>query len=117
MPASFLLKDITIFTGDDFIEKGYVAVAEGKIAYVGQNPPDASVLPSDASVFSMPGRTVIPGLIDAHVHGLEGNIECLEQSLRFGVTTVCDMHNDPHSLGVLNKVRDDLLERSENSMC
>lgn len=104
MSNSFLLKDVTIFTGDSFVEDGYVAVTNGKISYVGAEAPNPSLLPPNLKAISMPRRTIIPGLIDAHVHGLEGNIECLEQSLRFGVTTVCDMHNDSHSLGVLTKV-------------
>src|SRR4051794_34848120 len=38
------------------------------------------------------GRTLFPGLIDAHVHLVPG---ALEQSLTFGVTTVLDMFSTP----------------------
>lgn len=55
-------------------------------------------------VISKPGYTLLPGLVNAHVHGLEGNVDCLEQSLRFGITTVCDQHNDMFSLERLSKL-------------
>jgi predicted amidohydrolase YtcJ len=38
------------------------------------------------------GGTVLPGLIDAHVHLVPG---ALAQSLTFGVTTVLDMFSQP----------------------
>lgn len=95
------IKDITIFTGDDFIETGTVLIKNGQIIKVLSSTDDTS-LDDGIAIVSRPGHTLIPGLIDAHVHGLEGNVQCLEQSLRFGVTTVCDMHNDPHSLDKLN---------------
>jgi predicted amidohydrolase YtcJ len=38
------------------------------------------------------GGTVLPGLIDAHVHLVPG---ALAQSLTFGVTTVLDMFSKP----------------------
>lgn len=50
------------------------------------------------------GYTLIPGLIDAHVHCNDGITEALRQSLRFGVTTVGDMHNEIESLHKLKDV-------------
>jgi predicted amidohydrolase YtcJ len=38
------------------------------------------------------GGTVLPGLVDAHVHLFPG---ALAQSLTFGVTTVLDMFSQP----------------------
>ena len=61
------------------------------------------------------GCTLIPGLIDAHVHVHDlhlppgtDNSRVLEQPLRCGITTVCDMHCDPDTIGKLRtQVRDE----------
>lgn len=57
--------------------------------------------PSGALVVEGQGRTLIPGLIDAHIHcyGLHlpagSDISSvLTDPLKCGVTTVCDMHSD-----------------------
>ena len=47
------------------------------------------------------GRTLLPGLIDAHVH--IGHEETLEQAAALGVTTVLDMWGDPNTLMPLKK--------------
>jgi cytosine/adenosine deaminase-related metal-dependent hydrolase len=53
---------------------------------------------------SKPGHTLLPGLIDSHIHALNGNVLAIEQPLRFGVTTVCDMHNEAVHIAKLKKV-------------
>jgi imidazolonepropionase-like amidohydrolase len=53
---------------------------------------------------SKPGYTLLPGLIDSHIHALNGNILAIEQSLRFGVTTACDMHNEAIHIAKLKQV-------------
>lgn len=93
--ASFVIEQVRIFTGDEFIDSGYIRVDAGRITQVSHGPYQETGPGPKVPVISRPGDTLIPGLIDAHVHGLGGNVQCLAQSLRFGVTTVCDMHNDP----------------------
>lgn len=88
-----IIKDVRVFTGEDFLEKGFVCFSDGRIVEVGQGNFDGDS--HDVAVISRPGHTLIPGLIDSHIHALGGNVHSIEQSLRFGVTTVCDMHNDP----------------------
>jgi dihydroorotase-like cyclic amidohydrolase len=87
--ASFLLKNVRIFDGDKTIDKGCVLVEGGKISKVSETAPNYS-----GTTYSKPGHTLIPGLIDTHVHCDGANEVALPQSLRFGVTTVCDMHNE-----------------------
>jgi imidazolonepropionase-like amidohydrolase len=84
--ASFVLKDVRIFDGENTIEKGFVLVESGKISKV-----SSSNIQFDGQSFSKPGHTVLPGLIDVHIHADKANPAALPQSLRFGVTTVCDM--------------------------
>jgi imidazolonepropionase-like amidohydrolase len=88
--TSFIIRDVRIFTGEETIADGYIHVEDGKIKSVGpaENAPDA------ATVLSRPGHTLLPGLIDVHIHASKANPIALPQSLRFGVTTVCDMHNE-----------------------
>lgn len=111
--GSFLLKDACVFTGDRCIDNGYVLVSNGLIVDAAEG--ECLAAPDDIPVVSVKGQTVLPGLIDAHVHGLGGNPLALEQSLRFGVTTVCDMHNDHNFIESLNKVRNTLLPTGHQS--
>jgi dihydroorotase-like cyclic amidohydrolase len=93
MSASFLIKDVRIFDGQEDLGIGYVHVDNGKISSVGKGqPPSAS-----AKVISKPGHTLLPGFIDAHNHANGGNADAPRQALRFGITTFMDMHNEiPH---------------------
>ncbi|KAI0144397.1 hypothetical protein GGR57DRAFT_507620 [Xylariaceae sp. FL1272] len=97
---SFIIKDVLLYTGHEFKANAFVVVRDGTIATVGTGEPPAE---SGLTVFSKPGYTLIPGLIDSHIHGLEGDLASLEQPLRFGVTTVCDLHNAPMYLEKLAK--------------
>ena len=100
--SSFVLADVCIFTGESFIQRGYVFVHKGLITRVGsgQCPDPAPGIP----VISKPDHTLLPGLIDAHTHALNGNVLAIEQLLRFGVTTVCDMHNEANHIAKLKLV-------------
>lgn len=96
--ASFLINDIRIFDGENTIESGFLLVEDGKIKQVSKTPISFS-----GPTISKPGHTVFPGLIDCHVHCDSGNPSALPQSLRFGVTTVCDMHNEYPNIEKLRK--------------
>ncbi|KAJ9412333.1 hypothetical protein QL093DRAFT_2027467 [Fusarium oxysporum] len=103
---SFIIADVNLFDGYKFVADGYVVVRRGLIAEVGCTNRD---VPSEQDFprFSRPGYTLIPGLIDTHIHAMPmpGDIhDCVEQSLRFGVTTVCDMHSEVDDIEQLKKV-------------
>lgn len=62
---------------------------------------DPSEYPSGATVIDGRGQTLIPGLIDAHIHSYGLHLppgadlsSVLTDPLKCGVTTVCDMHSD-----------------------
>ena len=57
-----------VFNGDDYFEDEVVIVDQenGKIANIGRN--GEVDMPRDAKVLGGPGLTIIPGLIDSHVH-------------------------------------------------
>ena len=85
-PNAFVIRNVRIFDGERVIEANSIAVAHGKIVGVGTNvasPPDAQVV--DGS-----GDTLLPGLIDSHVHAWVRDV--LEMGLIMGVTTELDMY-------------------------
>ncbi|KAK3654061.1 hypothetical protein LTR56_003497 [Elasticomyces elasticus] len=96
--ASFLLRDVRIFDGENTIESGSVLIEGGKISKVSD-----SNIEYNGTIISKPGHTLLPGLIDVHIHADSGNPVALPQSLRFGVTTACDMHNEVHNIEKLRK--------------
>ncbi|KAH7412348.1 hypothetical protein DE146DRAFT_276187 [Phaeosphaeria sp. MPI-PUGE-AT-0046c] len=98
--TTFLLRDVRVFTGDETIEEGFVFVDNGKIGAVGPvaNTPHGFIL-----TYSKPGHTVLPGLIDCHIHADMADPEALPQALRFGVTTVCEMGNELENVLKLKK--------------
>lgn len=91
--SSFLLRDVRIFTGETVVDQGYLLVEDGKVKLIGpiSNIPQ---LESSTKVYSKPGHTLLPGLIDCHIHADRADPEALPQALRFGVTTVCEMQNE-----------------------
>ncbi|KAL5117082.1 hypothetical protein ACEQ8H_005041 [Pleosporales sp. CAS-2024a] len=99
--SSFLVRDVRIFTGDSTIESGFVLVEDGKIKQVGSSAETPQV--EEVTTYSKPGHTVLPGLIDCHIHADRADPVALPQALRFGVTTVCEMHNELENVLKLKK--------------
>jgi imidazolonepropionase-like amidohydrolase len=98
--------DIWDGSGQPTIRDGRVVVSDGRIQAVG---PRASIsIPKDATVISGEGKTLIPGLINAHGHvgmtrGLkagpenyteENILEQLRLYARYGVSTVLSLGSD-----------------------
>jgi len=84
---------------DEVIEDGVVVVEKNRILAVG---PRASVtIPAGAHTVDVSGKTVLPGLVDAHWHGGLGSNGVIPQQnwstdagLAFGVTTAHDPSHD-----------------------
>lgn len=81
--TSFLIQDVRVFDGENAIEKGSVLVENGRISKV-----TSSTISFSGPTYSRPGHTILPGLIDTHIHANSANVVALPQALRFGVTTV-----------------------------
>lgn len=75
-----------------YSQNGYIILQDGLIKDIGPITPIS--LPPVDIVINGSGYTILPGLIDAHVHS-HGGIGDLRQALNFGVTTVLDMFNEP----------------------
>lgn len=82
-----LIQNVRIFDGDRVIPRASVLVRNGKIQQIGRIRPPKNVHAVDGT-----GKTIIPGLIDAHTH-IRSRRD-LEQSVVFGVTTDLSMLMD-----------------------
>lgn len=100
--SSFLVIHVRVFDGESvLLSRGCVLVEDGIISSISESVP--SSLPVDCKVVSGDGCTLLPGLIDAHVHAFD-NVQNLADSLHYGVTTVLDMHSEPEYVKKLREV-------------
>lgn len=90
---------IVTMRGDEVIEDGVILVRENRILALGRR--GAVEVPPAAVSVDVSGKTIVPGLVDAHWHGSMGEDEVIPQqswvnyaSLAFGVTTIHDPSND-----------------------
>jgi imidazolonepropionase-like amidohydrolase len=90
---------IITMNGDEVIENGTVLIEGDRIAAVG--PTAATSFPAGTRTIDVTGKTIIPGLIDAHWHGPMGNELVIPKqnwvhaaALAYGVTSVHDPSND-----------------------
>ncbi|KAI0471629.1 hypothetical protein GGR56DRAFT_677520 [Xylariaceae sp. FL0804] len=87
-PSAILLKDVTIITVDQarrVIRRGSILIKGSRIAHVSSRDPPPGDVPEDAEVLSLPGRVVIPGLVNTHAH--------LAQSLLRGLAEDLPLHS------------------------
>ncbi len=90
------IRDVRIITmqGDKVIEHGVIIIKDGRFTAVG--PASLVPIPAGARQFDLPGATVIPGLVDLHLHmGIPPNIFPQQDwmflaNLAYGVTTARD---------------------------
>jgi hypothetical protein len=83
--SSFVIRNARVFDGEKIISSASVVVTDGKIAAIGSN----IQAPSGAQIIDATGDTLMPGLIDSHVHIWTRDV--LASALAFGVTTELDM--------------------------
>ncbi|MGX9461417.1 amidohydrolase family protein [Shewanella sp. A14] len=83
---------------DQVIDNGVVIVKENKIVHVGNAN---TVIPENAQVIDISGKTIMPGIFDAHAHGGQADDEIIPQQnwalysgLSLGVTSIHDPSND-----------------------
>jgi imidazolonepropionase-like amidohydrolase len=80
--SSTTVTNARIFDGENVIDARSVVIVGGLIHSVGGEPPSGS------TVVDAAGATLLPGLIDAHVHT---SVDGLRHALLFGVTTELEM--------------------------
>jgi hypothetical protein len=90
---SFAIRDVRVFDGEKTREHATVVIEDGRITAFGSD----AAIPAGMPVIDGHGKTVLPGLIDSHVHVFPG---AQQDALRFGVTTELDI---PRARGHLEK--------------
>jgi hypothetical protein len=84
-PGEFLIQNVRVFDGERVVPRANVLVRDGAIVSLGsEQPPGVEIIPGE-------GRTLLPGLIDAHTHAFG---DALERAVVFGVTTELDMFTE-----------------------
>jgi imidazolonepropionase-like amidohydrolase len=102
----FAVRDVRVFDGESTIENATVVVRNGRIAAVGKRVR----IPAELEVIDGKGRTLLPGLIDSHVHVFPG---AQADALRFGVTAELDMFNLSHEFPRWREQRDSVTPVAE----
>lgn len=100
---------IITMNGDTVIEKGTLIVNQNRIEAVGKV--GEVTIPADARVYDLSGKTVMPGMVDAHAHigafryGLttQQNWQ-LYANLAYGVTTSHDPSSNTESIFTLSEM-------------
>lgn len=109
MPTGdFLVRNVRLFDGEQVVDATSVRIDGSTITAVG---PAASTdgLSAD-QIIDGTGKTLLPGLIDAHAHPRS---PALELAILFGVTTELDMFTTPERIGDQReqaRTRDDLAD-------
>ena len=90
-PEALVIGNGTIIVGDgsDPISDGVVVIKQDRIMAVGRS--NDFVIPQGARVVDAQGGTIMPGIINAHVHGLADPTLRRLYFLNKGVTAICDM--------------------------
>ncbi|MBV2131080.1 amidohydrolase family protein [Arsukibacterium indicum] len=101
--VAFVGGQVLSMKGDEVIENGVVVVENNKIVAVGSQADVA--IPASAKVFDISGKTIMPGIFDAHAHGSQGTQQITPQQnwlnyagLTFGVTSIHDPSNDTREI-------------------
>ncbi len=94
---------IVTMRGDEVIERGTILVRDDRIEAVG--PAGEIRIPPGARRVDLSGRTVVPGLFDAHAHLHYSTLDILPQrpwkylaNLAYGVTTTHDPSASTHEV-------------------
>lgn len=99
--GEFAIADARVFDGERTLERATVHVRDGRIVAVGES----LALPAGITTIPGAGRTLLPALIDAHVHSWGS---ARQDALRFGVGTELDMFTDPAQLPAARREREAL---------
>jgi imidazolonepropionase-like amidohydrolase len=118
--TTFVVRGARVFDGERIVDAETVVVRNGVIADIGHDLPAASGIAAiDGS-----GQTLLPGLIDAHVHTPGGavwwGLTHVRQALACGVTTVLCMGTDPATVAPIKDLaaqRTDLADLRSAGWC
>ena len=98
-PRTFVVRHVRVFDGTRVLPVDDVFVRDGMIVAVGPTIDVSDQVPTVDGA----GRTLLPGLIDAHTHSF-GNAR--RDAIRFGVTTELDMFGDWRQIAAAKRDRE-----------
>ncbi len=97
--TAFAIRDVRLFDGAKVVAHANVVARAGLIAGVGPH----AAIPAGTTIVDGRGETLLPGLIDAHVHAFG---HARRDAIRFGVTTELDMFADPRQIAAAKATRE-----------
>lgn len=103
----FAIRNVRVFDGEETVGRSTVVVKDGKIIAFA---PDAPI-PGGFPIIDGVGKTLLPGLIDSHVHVFPG---AQQDALRFGVTTEFDMFDLSHDFKAWRAQRTSLAKTNQS---
>ncbi|MEZ4417386.1 MAG: amidohydrolase [Gemmatimonadota bacterium] len=80
--ADLLLRGGRVWVGADEPSVEAIAIRDGRVVALGTAADLASLVGSSTEIVELDGRTVLPGLIDAHVHFIQGGFQLSSVDLR-----------------------------------
>jgi imidazolonepropionase-like amidohydrolase len=92
-----IIEHARVFDGNTVKENTAVLVENGVVRAVGAKVERRA----GTEVIDATGKTLMPGLIDAHTHTIAQN--ALKQAAVFGVTTTLDMFTEPRNAALIKK--------------
>ena len=112
--ADLILKNANIITMDDNNPNAEaIAIADGKILFVGLNADTGAYQGENTQVIDIQGKTIIPGFIDSHAHWINSwdqKISSPEEAVQFvieqGWTSIDELYADEYWLGELARLDD-----------
>ena len=91
-PADRVYRNGTVFTADpDGSIARAVAIREGRIVYVGTDDGALPFIGPSTRVTNLGGHFLMPGLVDGHMHPLEGGLKLHQCSLDYESLTVAEL--------------------------
>jgi imidazolonepropionase-like amidohydrolase len=100
--STLVIRNVRVFDGERVLDRRDVMISNGVISAVSAS---RLTVPRGATVVDGTGRTLLPGLIDSHVHLSDSVAADLRQALSLGVTTVLDMWNGGPRYEVIKTLR------------
>jgi imidazolonepropionase-like amidohydrolase len=97
----FAVREVRVFDGERVLPRANVIIEDGRISALGEG----IAVPAGLPVIEGEGMTLMPGLIDAHVHSWG---EAQREALPFGVTAELDMMGDWKRIPALREQRESL---------
>jgi predicted amidohydrolase YtcJ len=102
--ADAILLNGKILTVDSkFSIREAIAISEGKITAVGSTPEIRKMAGPQTRVIDLQGRTVIPGLIDSHIHAIRAGQTFTTEVNWVGATSIAEAMNRIHEASLAKK--------------